>query len=158
VAAALVAGVRRVVAAVDGSPGSLAAVRYLTGMRDLLPAGVGLQVDLINVQRGLPGDVASFVTRAAMRDYHRERCDKALAEPAALLDHAGIPYTRYEFVGDPGRVIAAYAAKNKADEIVIGSRGLGTHTGALLGSVAQGTLEHATVPVVVVPKEARIPA
>ena len=153
VAAAPAAGVRRVVAAVDGSPGSLAAMRYVTAMPARLPAGVGLQVDLINVQRGLPGDVASFVTREAMQDYHRERCDKALAEAAALLDRAGIPYTPHKFVGDPGRVIAEYAAEHKADEIVMGTRGLGTHTGALLGSVAQGTLVHATVPVVVVPEQ-----
>jgi nucleotide-binding universal stress UspA family protein len=29
----------------------------------------------------------------------------------------------------------------------MGTRGLGTHTGALLGSVAQSTLVHAAVPV-----------
>jgi nucleotide-binding universal stress UspA family protein len=34
--------------------------------------------------------------------------------------------------------------------IVMGSRGLGANTGALLGSVAQGTLEYATVPVLLV--------
>jgi nucleotide-binding universal stress UspA family protein len=34
--------------------------------------------------------------------------------------------------------------------IVLGARGLGTHTAALLGSVAQGTIENAAVPVLVV--------
>jgi YjbE family integral membrane protein len=149
-AAVPAAGMRRVVVAADGSPGSLAAVRYVAGMPALLPAGVGLEVDLINVQRGFSGDVASFVSRDAMQDYHRERSDKALAEAAALLDRAGIPYARHQFIGDPGKVIAEFAAEHKAGEIVMGTRGLGTHTGALLGSVTQSTLIHANVPVVVV--------
>jgi nucleotide-binding universal stress UspA family protein len=34
--------------------------------------------------------------------------------------------------------------------IVMGARGLGTHTAALLGSVAQSAIEHAGVPVLVV--------
>jgi nucleotide-binding universal stress UspA family protein len=115
-----------------------------------MPPGIGLQVDLVNVQRGLSSDVANFVPRTALQDYHRERSDRALAEAAARLDAAGIGYTRHQFIGDPGRVLADYASEQNVDEIVMGTRGLGTHTGALLGSVTQSTLEHATVPVVVV--------
>jgi nucleotide-binding universal stress UspA family protein len=46
--------------------------------------------------------------------------------------------------------IAQTAAALNCDLIVMGARGLGTHTAALLGSVAAGTLEHAGVPVLVV--------
>lgn len=60
-------------------------------------------------------------------------------------------YGVHQFVGSPGRVIAEFAAERNADQIAMGTRGLGTHTGALLGSVTQETLEHATVPVAVVP-------
>jgi nucleotide-binding universal stress UspA family protein len=56
----------------------------------------------------------------------------------------------HRFVGQPGRVLADFAAEQGADQIVMGTRGLGTHTGAALGSVTQATLEHATVPVLVV--------
>ena len=34
--------------------------------------------------------------------------------------------------------------------IIMGVRGLGTHVGAVIGSVAQATLEHASVPVLMV--------
>ena len=34
--------------------------------------------------------------------------------------------------------------------IVMGVRGLGSHVGAAVGSVAQATLEHASVPVLMV--------
>jgi YjbE family integral membrane protein len=140
----------RVLVPVDGSEGSLAAVRHVIGMGKRLAAGLGLQIDLINVQRGVSSDVASFVSRDDLQDYHRERAEKALAPARALLDEAGIRYGTHQFVGQPGRVIAEFAAEQKADQIVMGTRGLGTHTGALLGSVTQDTIVNATMPVLVV--------
>jgi YjbE family integral membrane protein len=139
-----------VVLAADGSEHSLAAVRHVLDMKSRLAPDVALQVDLVNVQRGVSGDVASFVSREALQDYHREKSDRALAPARALLDAAGVRYGVHQFVGSPGRVIAEFAASRNADQITMGTRGLGTHTGALLGSVTQETLEHATVPVVVV--------
>ena len=50
-------------------------------------------------------------------------------------------------IGDIGETIAAIAKRQQVDAIVMGTRGLGTHTGALLGSVTRETLEHSTVPV-----------
>lgn len=140
----------RVVLAADGSEGSLAAARHVLDMRSKLAPDMALQVDLVNVQRGVSGDVASFVSREALQDYHREKSDRALAPVRALLDAAGVKYGVHQFVGSPGRVLAEFAAERAADQIAMGTRGLGTHTGALLGSVTQETLEHATVPVVVV--------
>jgi YjbE family integral membrane protein len=140
----------RVVVAADGSEGSLAAVRRVIGMRDALAPGLGLQADLVNVQRGVSSDVAQFVSRDDLQAYHLEAADKALAPARALLDAAGIPYGVHRFVGQPGRVLADFAAEQGADQIVMGTRGLGTHTGALLGSVTRETLEHSRVPVLVV--------
>lgn len=54
--------------------------------------------------------------------------------------------------GSPAETIAAYADRTDADLIVIGSRrrtGLGA---AVLGSVSQGVVHHASRPVVVVPE------
>jgi nucleotide-binding universal stress UspA family protein len=119
-------------------------------MRDALAPGLGLQADLVNVQRGVSSDVAQFVSRDDLQAYHLEAADKALAPARALLDAAGIPYGVHRFVGQPGRVLADFAAEQGADQIVMGTRGLGTHTGALLGSVTRETLEHSRVPVLVV--------
>ena len=44
-------------------------------------------------------------------------------------------------VGKPWEVISDYAARNGFDLIVMGTRGLGTYTGAVLGSVAQGVAQ-----------------
>lgn len=140
----------RIVIAVDGSAGSLAAVRRAIGMREVLAPDLALQVDLVHVQRGVSSDVAQFVARDDLQTYHLEAADKALAPARALLDAAGIAYGVHRFVGQPGRVLADFAAEHGADQIVMGTRGLGTHTGALLGSVTRETIEHSKVPVLVV--------
>jgi len=140
----------RVVVAADGSEGALAAVRRAIAMRDTLAPGLGLQLELVNVQRGVSSDVSQFVPREDLDAYHLEAADKALAPARALLDAARIRYGVHRFVGQPGRVLANFAAEQRADQIIMGTRGLGTHTGGLLGSVTRETLEHSRVPVLVV--------
>jgi nucleotide-binding universal stress UspA family protein len=47
--------------------------------------------------------------------------------------------------------LLALADQHEADAIVVGSRGLGGVTSALLGSVSSGVLDHAHLPVLIVP-------
>jgi len=56
----------------------------------------------------------------------------------------------HEAVGNAGPVLAEMASEEGCNLIVLGSRGLGATSAALLGSVAQSTMEHATVPVLLV--------
>lgn len=152
VVAAVPAGapsLHRVLLAADGSPPSMLAVQRLLTLRNDL-RDQQLEVHLVNVQRPLPGDVTKFVSGRSVEDYHRERSDAALAPARALLQAAGQPFQEHHPIGDPGPSIAELARNLACDLVVMGTRGLGTHTGALLGSVAQGTLEHSPVPVLVV--------
>jgi nucleotide-binding universal stress UspA family protein len=109
-----------------------------------------MNVHLLNVQRPVSGDVARFVPGQTLEDYHHERSEKALAPARALLDTAGLARQELRRVGDPGPTIAEVAREKACDLIVMGARGLGTHSAALLGSVTQSTIEHAAVPVLVV--------
>ncbi|MDE2297240.1 MAG: YjbE family putative metal transport protein [Burkholderiales bacterium] len=140
-------GMRRVLLAVDGSEGAARAVRHLLAMRAELRDPDGVELHLVNVQPPLSGDVSAFIAAQTRDDYHRERCAAALAPARELLDRAGFRYQLHEPVGDPGPTIAALADTLGADLIVMGTRGLGGHVGSLLGSVAQRTVEHAAVPV-----------
>ncbi len=141
------AGLQRVLLAVDGSAHAARAVQQLMTIRAALRDPAGIELHLVNVQRFLPGDVSNFIDSKTREDFHRERSDAALAPARALLDAAGHRYQIHQQVGDPGTTIAALAATLGADLIVMGTRGLGTHTGALIGSVAQSTVEHSGVPV-----------
>ena len=147
VAAPVTTGIRRVLLAVDGSEGAAHAVRHLLAMRAELRDPDGVELHLVNVQPPLSGDVSAFIAAQARDDYHHERGAAALAPARELLDRAGVRYQVFEPVGDPGPTIAALADTLGADLIVMGTRGLGGHAGALLGSVAQRTVEHAGVPV-----------
>jgi YjbE family integral membrane protein len=149
-AAALAPGhLQRVLVAVDGSEGALHAVGRLLALRSDLRQPDELDVHLINVQRPVSGDVSRFVAGETLEDYHRERGESALAPARALLAKAGIAAKEHQRVGDPGPTIAESARALACDLIVMGARGLGTHTAALLGSVTQAAIENATVPVLV---------
>ena len=125
-------------------------MRYLIGVRQDLREPDALDVHLLNVQRPVSGDVSRFVAGETLKDYHRERSEKALAPARALLDAAGLTYQEHRRVGDPAPTIAEVAREQGCDLIVMGTRGLGSHTAGLLGSVAQGTVAHASVPVLLV--------
>ena len=141
---------QRVLLAVDGSEGAAQATRRLITLRQELRDPASIDLHLINVQRSVSGDVARFVSGEALEQYHEERSEKALAPARELLKAAGLSYKEHKRVGDPGPTIAEVAQAQGSDLIVMGARGLGSHTAALLGSVAHSTVEHAAVPVLIV--------
>ncbi len=81
---------QRVLLAVDGSEGAARAVRHLIALRQNLRKPRTLDVHLLNVQRPVSGDVATFVAGETLDDYYRERSEKALAPARALLAAAGL--------------------------------------------------------------------
>jgi YjbE family integral membrane protein len=148
--AAAAGKLQRVLLAIDGSTGALQAAHRLVALRDDLRDGRSLAVHLLNVQRPLSGDVTRFVGGQTLEDYHKEHADTALAPAANVLKAAGLTFQEHRRIGDPGMVIADAARALNCELIVMGARGLGSHTAALLGSVTQSTIEHASTPVLVV--------
>jgi nucleotide-binding universal stress UspA family protein len=61
-----------------------------------------------------------------------------------------VPFIDDHRVGDPGPTIADAAQQDACDLIVMGTRGMGSHAGALLGSVAQGAVSEAQIPILLV--------
>jgi YjbE family integral membrane protein len=141
---------RRFLLAVDGSEGSKRAVAQLLAMRQALRDPGAIEIHLLNVQRPVSGDVSSFVASRTIEEYHRERSDAALAASRDSLQAQAIPFTEHQRVGAPGPSIAKVADELGCDLIVMGSRGLGSHTAAVVGSVAHSTVENARVPVLLV--------
>ena len=58
-----------------------------------------------------------------------------------------------ETEGKPGEAICKIAKQKHAQQIVMGSRGLGMIRRTLLGSVSQHVINHAHIPVTVIPHE-----
>jgi YjbE family integral membrane protein len=141
---------RRVLLAVDGSEESLRAARHVVAMRQDLRDPAALELHLINVQRPVSGDVSSFVSARSLDEYYQERGEAALAPARAWLAAQGLAATEHRLVGTPGATIARAAQEQSCDLIVMGSRGLNSHTSDLVGSVALGAIEQASVPVLLV--------
>lgn len=138
----------RLLVAVDGSEHSLRTVDYL--VKDARRYKDGVEIHLINAQHSLPGNVASHIAREQVQDYHQEQGLQELAEARKRLDAAGIRYHHHIGVGDAAEVITGYAQEKGCDQIVMGTRGHGTVSNLLLGSVATQVIQLSPVPVLLV--------
>jgi len=132
---------------VDGSASSAQAVAVfikLLGDYREMP-----QIDLINVQHSLRGDISLFINQENIRQYHEDEGLKALQPARDLLDKAGIAYTYHVSVGDPVEAIISHCKQQGCSQIVIARHGLGAVAGVLLGSIAHKVIQLAAVPVLV---------
>ena len=136
--------------AVDGSDCSGRAVDHFIERMDWFKGGI--EIDLLNVQHPVPygSRVASVVGHEKLEEYHQEEGLAALKPARAKLDAAGIKYHYHIGVGEPAEIITQYAKEKGCDQIVMGTRGLGTIQGLLLGSVVTKVMHLAEVPVLLV--------
>lgn len=134
----------RILLPVDGSEPSKRAIAHVLSMAD---RGLALEVHLLNVQPALRGVAASLVSHADLEAYHRDEGLKALTPCVELVESAGLKAHCHVGVGEPGPTTLAFAAKLGSDQIVMGTRGLGTVGGFFLGSVAQHVVSHSPLPV-----------
>lgn len=85
--------------------------------------------------------------------------EQAVLVGAADLAHArGVDVETKLLRGSPAAEIVAYAEVHDVDLIVVGSRGHGSLTSAVLGSVSHGVLRHSSRPVLIVRESAPLPA
>jgi nucleotide-binding universal stress UspA family protein len=110
----------------------------------------GAELHLLNVQTPVSGDIATFVGRGNVKQYHHDEGDKILAPARRKVEGAGLPLHCHIGVGQPGPVIADFADQLKCTQVVMGTRGLGSALGLLLGSVATHVVGHVKVPVTLV--------
>jgi nucleotide-binding universal stress UspA family protein len=91
-----------------------------------------------------------FTPTAAVPHELRGNDREPLTEALRLAEEAGVDANAELLRGDAVDEIVAYADTIDADLIVVGSRGHGALTSALLGSVSRGILREARRPVLVV--------
>ena len=146
----------RILIAIDGSPASDEAVEL--GVE--LAAEQQAAVTFVHVVRPLdvvPMNCFGLAAGARPHDVTEEE-RQPLVEAKAAAERQGVHATAELLVGDVVDEIVAYADNLDVDLIVIGSRGHGRLTNALLGSVSRGVLSESKRPVVIVREHESIPA
>jgi nucleotide-binding universal stress UspA family protein len=143
--------------AYDGSEDAAAAIRHagrLLAPRQAVVvyvweslAGLLLHTDAA----GLTGTMREAA--AELDDEDRREAERIAAEGAELARQAGFDAEPRPLQGRPKAWPALLTAADAVDAtvVVIGSRGQGAVTSALLGSVSSGLLHHANRPILVVP-------
>ena len=146
----------RVLFAVDGSACSTAMIGCWAGWRGA--ADNGLQARLLTV---VPPPLHVWPTSGfdpglideALRSIGRER----LADAERLMKEGRVPWESAVRIGAPAETIVAEARRERADLIVLGTRGLSVLRGLLVGSVALRVAQSSPLPVWLMPPNARCP-
>lgn len=141
---------KKLLVAIDGSEGSLGALRTAIADRAALADPAGCELHLVNVQHPVTGTVSSFVARKNVDDYHRDAGMGELAPALEVAKAAGVAVQHHVIVGEYGEALVRFAQQIGCDRIVMGSRGLSGVSSVVMGSVCRSVLEHAEVPVLVV--------
>jgi nucleotide-binding universal stress UspA family protein len=139
----------KVVVGVDGSEGSLAALRFAVS-ESLLREDQLEIVDAWHVPAS-GGPFAAGTSSVVLAEEVAKAAEEVVANAAALARKEGGGKLQVEAVAVLASPAAELVERSKdADLIVVGSRGLGGFTGLLLGSVSHQVVHHAHCPVVVV--------
>lgn len=135
----------KILVAMDGSAAALRALEIA-----IKRVKEGGKIRLVNVQQPAPPSVSVFVGGEAMEGLYRDEAERSLAPARERLREAGVEFEEKARHGPIGDTIAADAAENRCDEIIMGSRGMGAFSSVLLGSVAMRVLQLANMPVTIV--------
>lgn len=137
---------KQIVIATDGSPSAREAVDV--GLE--LAKDQGADVTFVHV---LPAEEFATTRLAWKAVPHHEEMDEselALKEAADAAEAADVSCSLERVAGDTVETILGVADAKDADLIVVGSRGRGALTSALLGSVSTEVLRKSARPVLIV--------
>ena len=140
----------------DGSEGARRAIATAAGLF------AGHKTIVLNVWSPISVMVAAYGGMAALPSYDddvlQEGATKVAAAGSALASEAGLkaqPEIAEVTYEGTWHTILDIAREYDAELIVIGARGLSTFKSVMLGSVSHSVLQHAHVPVLVVPPAAQ---
>lgn len=141
---------RKVLVAFDGSDNARRALQYVIDLvRD---NGLALEVHLVNVQHE-PVIYGEYVTASMLDELNESLLAKSrslLEEAASQLRTAGITHETHALLGNIAEQVSETVKRLGCDTVVMGTRGLGSFSGLVLGSVANRVVHEVSVPVVLV--------
>jgi len=116
----------------------------------------GAEVVLLNVCSLSPAMAPYVLVPEAMpnitgiQEYMEDAQQGVLSDAKQLFDRQGVSLRIRAESGQPVETIIKVADDERADLVVVGSRGLGGFQRLMLGSVSDGVLHHSHCPVLVV--------
>ena len=140
---------KRILVATDGSDGADQAVDFAIELCEEM----GSALDVIAVRPHLrPGKGGPIMPITEIEQQHgaehiaQRACDRAAEK--------GVTASPHNAFGDPADDIDSLGRQLGVDLIVVGSRGLGTLAGTLMGSVSRAVIKRSQIPVTVVRADA----
>lgn len=135
----------RVVVGVDGSPGSIEALRWV----GRIATALGATIEAVSAWQ-YPSNYSMPIgmTEDSVEDAYVMILAKAVDTAFGTTTPAGL-FTRVE-EGFPAQVLLTVSAEPDVEMLVVGSRGHGGSVGRLIGSTSAYCAEHASCPVIVV--------
>ena len=134
---------------VDGSDHTKRMLAYLAAHDELL--GRVNETVVFTAVPPVPMHAARFVERHVLDDYVREQADAVLQPVRAFLEQQHVTARFEHACGHAADAIAAIAAAERPDLIVMGTHGQGAVANVFLGSVATGVLARCKLPLLLVP-------
>ena len=107
------------------------------------------EIHLLNVQPALRGDISSFLKAELIEQYHQDEAMKAIIPVKERLEKVGVTPKCHIVVGNAAHTIVRFAVEQGCQQIVMGSRALGTAGGWVLGSTVTRVLNQSSVPVLI---------
>jgi nucleotide-binding universal stress UspA family protein len=144
----------RIMIAVDDSPHSARAVRFVSRMR--WPAGSRVLVANVVTPALTPprvGAEAGVPLLIDVSDEQRKHAKDVVEHAEAELQAAGLPTEKRIPTGDPRDALLRLAQDERVDLMVVGSHGRTGFAKLLLGSVSSHAVTHASCNVLVVKEE-----
>jgi len=139
---------------VDGSHNSQFAVKHVIKQ---FMNNTAMEIHLVNVQTPFSRDIARFVSRKSVRDYHQSEAEKALASTRQMFDNFSIPYSVHAEIGERSKIITDMARRLHCDQIVISTARKNSLTRLVENSLTDKVLALTSVPVEVIAGDAVSP-
>ncbi len=138
---------KRILVPVDGSDVSLRALR----MAAERARGLKAELHVLHVEPAMTyEELRVYVVREDLEKIRREACQRVLAAAAQAATAEKVAHVEHLRQGDVAQTIAQLVESQAIDEVVMGTRGMGTLGTLLLGSVAYRVVHLVHVPVTLV--------
>ncbi len=143
---------RKVLIPIDGSATAMRAVDYVVTLAEQMTPPLDAVLLSVVPPAGF-GDRLLQSSPGALRALQEpalESARKSMQRAASALAKAGVTVQEHVEIGTPEEIINHYGNTYHCDMIVMGTRGLGSMEGLLLGSVATKTVHLTDLPVLLV--------